>query len=340
MKFRLVLAISPLLFLAACSDKYRLYEKQYSFRSASGLPDYANLDYWAAHPQKKDPSDSVPAPLRNEPRDSSVDVFFIHPTTFTKKRDKQVPNARIDDPYLNAKTDYTAILYQASVFNRSARIFAPRYRQAHIHNFFSGDSLRSKPAFEKAYADVRAAFLYYLEHWNGDRPLIIAAHSQGSFHALRLLKEFFENKPLAQKLVVAYVAGWPLPKTYSASLPACRDSTQTGCICSWRTFRNGYTPGYLKKEKDFAQATNPLNWTTGNDYANKKENRGSVLLKFNKVFPHTTGARLQNGMLFVSKPRFPWGFLYFTCNYHIADINLFYMNIRDNIRTRIARFNR
>lgn len=340
MKFQVLSAITLLLLLSACADKYRPYQKNYSFRSPDDRPDYASLDYWAAHPGKKDPSDSTPAPLLGDARDSSVDVFFIHPTTFTRKRDRHIPNARIDDPYLNAKTDYSTILYQASAFNRSARIFAPRYRQAHIRNFFLHDSSVSKPAFEKSYADVREAFQYYLDHWNGDRPLVIAAHSQGSFHALRLLKEFVENKPLARRLVVAYVVGWPLPQNYSASLPACRDSTQTGCICSWRTFRNGFVPNFLEIPGETAQATNPLNWTTGNEYAKKQENRGSVLLKFNKVYPHTTGAKVLDGRLYVSKPRFPWGFLYFRRNYHAADINLFYVNLRDNLRTRIARFAR
>ena len=47
-------------------------------------PDYSNLFFWAAHPDKKDMSDSVPSFLRNETKDGSADVFFLHPTTFTK----------------------------------------------------------------------------------------------------------------------------------------------------------------------------------------------------------------------------------------------------------------
>jgi hypothetical protein len=43
-------------------------------------------------------------------------------------------------------------------------------------------------------------------------------------------------------------------------------------------------------------------------------------------------------LLFVKKPKFPWGFLYFTKNYHIGDINLFYINIRENVRQRIGAF--
>ena len=100
--------------LFSCADKYQVFRSRYQFKSADGNPDYSNLDYWAAHPWKWDPSDSVPMPFRNEPKDSAVDVFFLHPTTYTGKIKSYKPNAAIDDDYINAKTDYSSILYQAS----------------------------------------------------------------------------------------------------------------------------------------------------------------------------------------------------------------------------------
>ena len=130
-------------------------------------------------------------------------------TTFTRESDTLPSNARIDDAYINAKTDYSTILYQASVFNLHCRVFAPRYRQAHIQNFYSSDTSKSKAAFEQAYNDIKTAFEYYLAHYNQGRPIIIAGHSQGAFLSERLLKEFFENKPLQKQLVAAYIIGWP-----------------------------------------------------------------------------------------------------------------------------------
>ena len=338
-RFRLIIALLVCLpILYSCSGKYKVYQSAYHFSSDNGKPDYMNLDYWAAHPGKRDPSDSVPAPLRNEKRELNADVFFIHPTTFTKKKDKQISNAAIDDTFIAAKTDYSSILYQASVFNASCRIYAPRYRQAHIHNFFSKDKAAAEEAFQKAYEDIRISFKYYMQHWNEGRPIIIAGHSQGALMAERLLKEFFEGKELAKKLVAAYVIGWPVPKEYFTSLPMCKDSLQTACVVSWRTYRKGYIPRYLKYDNGNALATNPLTWTTTGEYASKKLNLGSVLTNFNKIFTHTTDARVVNGLLYVKKPRFPWSFLYLTRNYHIADINLFYMNLRDNIRTRTTTY--
>jgi hypothetical protein len=321
--------------LLSCASKYKVFQTNYQFQSPNGGPAYHQLDYWAAHPWKHDPSDSVPAPLQSEKKDTAADVFFIHPTTFTKKSDKHFANASIDDHSINAKTDYSSILYQASVFNQSCRVFAPRYRQAHIQNFYSNDTLAANKAFELAYQDVRNSFLYYLKHWNKERPVIIAGHSQGALLAERLLKEFFEGKELGKKLVAAYIIGWPVPAGYFSSLLLCNDPLQTGCVISWRTFRKGYIPSYLKKEKEPALATNPLTWKTDNIPASKHLNKGSVLTKFNKVYRYTTDARLENGLLYVKKPKFPWSFLYLSKNYHIADINLFYVNIRNNLRQRI-----
>ncbi|MGH2552237.1 MAG: DUF3089 domain-containing protein, partial [Chitinophagaceae bacterium] len=255
----------------------------------------------------------------------------------------------IDDDYLNAKTDYTSILFQASVFNRQCRVFAPRYRQAHIVNFFSKDKESASKAFDRAYNDLKTAFEYYLKTWNHERPIIIASHSQGSLLAERLLKEFFENKPLLSKLVVVYVLGWPVLNDYFSNLKMCEDSLETGCLCSWRTFRKGYIPSYMRANKNIVAGgnaffnnhsfvTNPLNWKTTSEYASKKMNKGSVLTKFNNIYFHTTDAQIGNGLLYVKKPKFPWSFLYFRKNYHIADINLFYLNIRENLQQRIVSY--
>ena len=330
----------------SCSNKYKPFESNYSFKSENGKPAYESIDYWAAHPRKWDPSDSIPLPLRNETRDTLADVFFIHPTTFTYKKDISIANAAIDDNKLNAKTDYSSILFQASVFNQHCRVFAPRYRQAHIRNFFSEDKEKATAAFETAYEDIKTAFIYYINNWNKGRPIIIAGHSQGAFLAERLLQEFFEGKELKKQLVVAYIFGWPVPKDYFPSLKMCEDSLQTGCLVSWRTFRNGYLPSYLRRtnhadnlfRQGDAYVTNPLIWTTGNEKANKELNKGSVLTRFNKVYKNTCSATISNSVLYVNKPRFPWSFLYFTKNYHIADINLFYINIRENVALRIRTF--
>ena len=139
-------------------------------------------------------------------------------------------------------------LYQASVFNKYCRVFAPRYRQANLQAFYTADKEREEAAFDTAYEDVKAAFIFYLKNYNNGRPIIIASHSQGTLHAGRLLKEFFEGKPLQKQLVCAYIIGLPVFSNYFTLLKSCEDSTATGCFISWRTFEEGYTAPFIKRK--------------------------------------------------------------------------------------------
>ncbi len=328
-----------ILFFTSCTPQYAKFTSQYqgSAVSTSALPDYSNLFYWAAHPWKKDPSDSVPKPLREGYTvDSSADVFFIYPTTLTDPSDQRW-NADINDAAINAKTDYSPILYQASVFN-NYRVFSPRYRQAHVRSYFSTDTLNARAAFDTAYEDIRAAFQYYLAHFNSGRPIVIASHSQGSTHAQRLLKDFFENSALQKQLVVAYVLGMYIPPTQFTTLKICNDSLQTGCICAWRTLKKDYEPEYVVKEKGSCLVNNPLTWSTQPAYAVNTLNEGSVLQNFNKIRTHVTDAQIHDGVLWIGKLHMPGGFLIRKKNFHIGDINIFYLNIRKDVVRRVKNF--
>lgn len=327
-----------ILCFVSCANKNYAQQPSYQFKSETNVPDYNNLDYWAAHPWKKDLSDSIPADLKgNYKPDSLADVFFIHPTSLTDYKD-QSWNALIDDATLNAKTDYSSILYQASVFNEKCRVFAPRYRQAHIRCFYT-TTAESEKAFEIAYADVKAAFEFYLKNYNHNRPIIIASHSQGTKHAGRLLKEFFENKASQKQLVCAYIIGMPVPVDYFTSLKPCTDSLATGCFVSWRTFKkDSDEPQIIADEKFKSVVINPLTWTTETTFASSELNKGGVLRNFNKVVPHAVSAQIHNNVLWSSKPNVPGKIFYIQKNYHIGDINLFYMNIRENAEARISAF--
>jgi hypothetical protein len=328
--------------LLACGDPYKKLSSRYSFSSAPGAPDYALIDNWAAHPYKHDAADSVPRPLRNNYRpDSTVDVFFIHPTTYIGSEHKSGPNAGMDDAYIAAKTDYSTILYQASIFNEAGRVFAPRYRQAHYEAYLpktKEDTVQAIAAFELAYQDVKAAFVYYMAHENKGRPIIIAAHSQGTTHGKRLVKEFFDGKPMQQQLVAAYLVGMPLEPGYYTSIPPCLTPDQTGCTTSWRTFKQGYRPVYIQQEKFKAIVTNPLTWDASIPTADRSMNKGAVLLNFNSLIKRSANANIGEGVLWADKPRF-FGNIFFTDkNYHIADMNLYYLSIRENAKLRVEAY--
>ncbi len=322
--------------MISCSKKNYPAQSEYSFKSNNNKPDYNQLNYWAAHPWKWDPSDSVAKFYRsNFKKDSLADVFFIYPTTFVNNEDSNW-NAQIDDAYLNYKTDYSTILYQSSVFNEKCRVFSPRYRQAHLKAFFTIENIKANTAFETAYTDIKNAFEYYVKNLNKGKPIIIASHSQGTVYAARLIKEYFEGKPLQKKLICAYLIGMPIQKKYFNEITPCSNSQATGCFVSWRTYKKGYMDtAFVAKEKFECVVTNPLTWTTDTFYATSKLNSGAILKNFNKLKLGITDAQVHQNILWSSKPKF-FGNIFFTNrNYHIGDINLFYDNIRKNVIDRI-----
>jgi Protein of unknown function (DUF3089) len=324
-------------------------------------PDYSNLYYWAASPFKHNPSDSIPSFLADEPRDSSVDVFFIYPTSYigsdgededmatlmTNPRSviesmKSLPwNADLTDTFINNQTDSRSILYQASVFNSSCRIFAPRYRQANLKAFFvSPNSIYARKAFDLAYSDIKKAFEYYLQHYNHGRPIIIASHSQGTLHAIRLLQDFFDGTPLQKQLVCAYIIGHQISTDAFKQIPVCNSPATTGCFVGWRSYQKGTMPEEIREENGNSVCVNPLTWTTSTTWAPKKLNAGS-LLSFNTLYAHSIGAGIEPNakILWVSLPEnVREGELGKMKNLHVLDYNLFWMNIRENVKERIAAY--
>ena len=326
--------------MSSCAQSnYTKLEPEYAKQIYADIPDYSNMQYWAAHPDKKDPSDSIPAPLKASYHpNSNVDVFFVHPTTYLDSTKPYGWTASLNDYKTNLKTDYYVILNQASIFNEAGRIFAPRYRQAHIKSYTPNnkvDTGYALAAFELAYQDVKKSFEYYMEHYNNGRPIIIASHSQGSTHAIRLLKEFFDDKPLSKKLIVAYLVGMPVDPAIYATLKACENPTATGCICSWRTFHEGYVGNFVAKEKYTAIVTNPLSWSSKLTQVDRFQNTGAVLWNFNKITPFVVGAINHGGVLWTPKPHFFGSFLYKSEDYHIVDYNLYYTSIRKNVGERV-----
>lgn len=332
-----LLIFGSLFLLSSCSH----YQPKTAFVTALTpvAPDYSQESAWAALPMRKDLADSIAyAELRDLQASSKADVFYLHPTTYTYGfRNARLWNAPVDNVKLNEKTDGSAILYQSSIFNGTGRIFAPRYRQAHYHSYFAKDKESAAASFKVAYSDVRAAFEYYLKYYNNGRPFIIAGHSQGTNHAEALIKEFIDGKPLQKQLIAAYLIGMPIAKNTFQQIPPCQSPEETGCFCSWRTFQRGYDPPGFLNNTDLA-VTNPLTWRTDFLYAPDTLNQGAILRNFTKVMPKLCDAQVHEGILWTTKPKFPGSFLFTSKNFHIADMNFYYLNIRQNAELRAAHY--
>jgi hypothetical protein len=325
--------------------------------SAPPAPDYTKDNAWAALPDRKDNADVVPpgSEATDHQAMAKVDVFFIHPTTYFGKAGW---NARYDEPGATlSRLEAGVLRFQASAFNGSARVFAPRYRQATLYSFIGkGDA--EKAALDFAYQDVARAFDAFIATRNENRPFIIAAHSQGSLHGMRLLKEKIAGTPLAKRFIAAYLIGSSMPRdAHIPGIEPCATPVQTSCYINWNSVRDtkdreGWTQtGTTWSEGRYHMAggaantcVNPLTFTLDGK-APASANLGSLpFVPADKPFPSAqpglTGAACKDGLLIVSPPTDNPGFTYGVMqgDYHIYDYNLFYMNIRANVATRVAAF--
>ena len=177
-----------------------------------------------------------------------------------------------------------------------------------------------------------------MKNYNNNRPIIIASHSQGTTHGARLLLDFFDEKPLRKQLVAAYLIGLPVPENTFQNIKVCESPEEIGCFCSWRTFKHGKFPKGYKPNNNIA-VTNPLTWTTDETPASATLNEGTVLYKFEKYYTkQLVDAQVKDGVLWVHKPKFRGSIFLISKNYHIADLNLFYTNVRNNAILRTDLF--
>ena len=187
----------------------------------SAAPDYADPASWIRRP----PPDAVQGGM--------ADVFYVHPTTHPGPGFNQA----LDDPLSEA--GLAVMTRQAAAFGPGCRVFAPRYRQASYRGFREPGPDADR-AYERAYVDVLAAFRHYLRHDRGDRPLVLAGHSQGALHGARLLREVVEADGLERTLVAAYLVGIGVSEglfgTLFRRVPPCGRPDQVGCVVSWNSF--------------------------------------------------------------------------------------------------------
>jgi hypothetical protein len=306
--------------------------KSFDPATAPAATDYSNPEHWSALPFRWDEADVLP---KGETwiSDSlkSADVFYIYPTIYTKGENW---NADVENDKLNKKIDTKPVHFQASVFNESCRVYAPRYRQSHVAVFFEDSSADGTKALDLAYADVKAAFEYYLKHYNNGRPIIIAGHSQGSWHTRKLLQEYFDTTALKSQLVAGYIIGYTIREDMYESLSLCKGPDETGCFVSWMSYKEGHQPKWEAAKN--TSSVNPITWTTDQAKVAASKNAGTVVLNLQKIKPGESSAQVlawKDGTILYVKTKS--NLLRLLGNLHIADYNLFYQDIRSNVKNRL-----
>ena len=315
---------------------------------------YRDTQLWFARPDiPNNPALWLPqgAEPGHGPRAS---VFFIHPTSFLEG---SAWNAPLDD----SESQWRAGIFvrsQASAFNGVGTIWAPKYRQATFGAFLT-DQENARRALDLAYRDVLAAYEEFIRQAPRDRPIILAGHSQGSLHLMRLLQERIRGAPEANRIAAAYVVGWPISLTADLPflpLPPCQRAGQAGCILSWMSFAEPADPAMIVETWDATEGptglprdetamlcVNPLTGNAG-DAAPAEANRGTLIpnadLTDATFQPQAVPARCgERGFLLIGEaPPELGGYVLPGNNYHVYDYALFWANIRADAEARLTTF--
>ncbi|HUH74964.1 MAG TPA: DUF3089 domain-containing protein [Chitinophagales bacterium] len=322
-----ILFILLLIMTTSCS-----LPKEFIAADQPAIPEYNDSANWSALPFRKDAADDIPD-QETWVSDSlkNVDVFYIYPTLYLRGR---TWTADVKNKKLNKRIDKLPVRLQASAFNQAGRVYAPRYRQAHVDAYKKNTKL-GKVALDFAYEDVKAAFDYYMENYNNGRPIIIASHSQGSNHAIQLLKDVFDHPEMKSKLVGAYIVGMAVDSNLYTHLKPCENPTATNCYVTWSSYKDGYELDTLKDRSDILVGNvcvNPISWKINEE---KMTTDGGVLLNLSRKKSFTSTAQIHenylwaktNTVLFKRKKEL-----------HLMDYGMFWQDIRTNSAARVKEY--
>lgn len=262
----------------------RTFAERFAAKHGRTPLDYADAAYWACTGERDDDlcdadytmarfdTDGTQALTFYERADDPpIDCFFIYPTL-----DFNIFHGANHENFDMVSLPDRTIQAQVGPFQSVCRMFAPYYRQGTFGAYMTRPLDYSAWLFLKAFADVAAAFEYYLRHWNQGRPVVIVGHSQGGQHASYLLHSYFDGDlevtdiagsqttaELRRRLVLGLPVGTAIYVEKGkraggsfADLPLCDEDGAPGCVIAFRSFTEGYTfegdwaPDLMKRMAD------------------------------------------------------------------------------------------
>lgn len=333
-------------------------------RPGMGTSDPARWQPAFAVPTGEDGDNTPPSQAEEPARPGVADtnrtpdfgVFFIHPTSYINRASWNAPMGENADPDAE-RIAKAYVRGMASPFNAASEIWAPRYRQATFGAFLT-NAPEGQLAIDAAYEDVKEAFAFFLSSIDDDTPIVLAGHSQGALHLLRLLREEVKGSDDADRLVAAYAIGWPV--SAKNDLPvlgvgACESPDQTGCVLAWSSFAEPADPSSVlepyaasigfdgeARGDSTIVCTNPL---TGilNDEADMDQNLGTLVpdddLQSGQLIAGAVPARCdERGLLLIGDPPELGSYVLPGNNYHVYDIPLFWANTQADVNRRVRSF--
>jgi len=317
-------------FVTGCKISYNTYDFDKSPEILK--PNYSDKDSWAVLPENIPDEISI---FNIDENKKEADVFYIYPTLIDSKNQREW-NSDIWNEDIRNDVINRPVKYQASAWLDAWNLYVPYYRQAHIRVFNDKFRVDGDKALNLAYNDIKEAFTYYLENFNNDKPFIIASHSQGTVHAKRLIAEFIDGKELQKKLIAAYLVGIKVFEDEFKNIKPMNSANETGGFVTWNTFKFNKYPRKDNYENWFkgGVTTNPITWDDSKE--TKKDLHKGLLYRDLKIFSQNIDIKLIDGIVWSTVPNVPGKiFLQTVRSYHFADINLFWVDIRENAKFRV-----
>jgi Protein of unknown function (DUF3089) len=172
-----------------------------------------------------------------------IDCFYVYPTVSNQNR-PVATKAR--DPEIR-----DIALYQAARYSQVCRVFAPLYRQVTVPALQRRDFTAKDSAIGAA--DILEAWEQYLKKYNKGRGVVLLGHSQGTFRLIDLIRRQIDKKPrVRRRIVSAILLGGNVTVRKGSdrggsfrNMPACRRTSQTGCVVAFSTFNQTPPPNTL-----------------------------------------------------------------------------------------------
>ena len=248
------------------------------------------------------------------------------------------------------KNFYGALNMERGIYEQHCRMYAPYYRQAVLADY-DLPANEAEPYFNLAYKDVRAAFVYYMQHENNGRPFVLAGFSQGAEMCLRLLKEFGKTDFVQDNMIACYAIGWRFTPQEAEQYPYIRPAQSAddlGTVIIFNSEAPEVTASLMVPQGAKSFCINPLNWRTDAKAAAKTLNAGACFTDYSgsivREVPQLTGCYIdtERGVLKVTdvdKKDYPPVLSVFTDGvYHLYDYQFFYRNLQQNVNFRVKSF--
>ena len=226
-----------------------------------------------------------------------------------------------------------------SLLSGTLNFYSPYYRQCSLQSFVN-DSL-AQARLSLPMSDVRRAFKHYLEHFNAERPFVLAGYSQGAIIVLDLLRRMPAS--VYSRLVAAYVIGASVPQSDVVAggniLPA-RAADDTGVTVCYNSVRSAQCALWPRS----ALCINPVNWRTDSTAAllitepspllpTTEQKRDTITVRLDTV----SNLLLLDGF---TATDYVLPLIGKQGNYHSREIWLYRDLLRQNIALRTSRFHK